>query len=91
MALTTCLNPISAKFGISGAFLGYCIAISGAAKNSVNIVKHPTIAPPLFQLIQNIPGMRDGFEIGTWHKIIGGKCDEASYIFQMRDYFTHAF
>ncbi|KAG6977785.1 hypothetical protein FocnCong_v021670 [Fusarium oxysporum f. sp. conglutinans] len=20
--------------------------------------------------------MREGFEIGTWHKIIGGKCDE---------------
>ncbi|KAG4266821.1 hypothetical protein FPRO04_13059 [Fusarium proliferatum] len=28
------------------------------------------------ELIINIPGMREGFEIGTWHKIIGGKCDE---------------
>ncbi|WP_025552580.1 DUF350 domain-containing protein, partial [Vibrio parahaemolyticus] len=28
----------AAAVGLSGAFLGYCIAISGAAKNSVNIV-----------------------------------------------------
>ncbi|KAF4951692.1 hypothetical protein FGADI_7286 [Fusarium gaditjirri] len=33
-------------------------------------------APALLELIINIPGMREGFEIGTWHKIIGGKCDE---------------
>ncbi|KAF5565958.1 hypothetical protein FPHYL_3999 [Fusarium phyllophilum] len=33
-------------------------------------------APALLDLILNIPGMREGFEIGTWHKIIGGKCDE---------------
>ncbi|KAG8673947.1 hypothetical protein FPOAC1_007266 [Fusarium poae] len=56
-----------------------------------SLLKHPTIAPPLFELIQNIPGMRDGFEIGTWHKIIGGKCDEGRYIFQMRNDFTHCF
>ncbi|KAG7435722.1 hypothetical protein Forpi1262_v002100 [Fusarium oxysporum f. sp. raphani] len=34
------------------------------------------VAPALLELIINIPGMREGFEIGTWHKIIGGKCDE---------------
>ncbi|EXK27443.1 hypothetical protein FOMG_15996 [Fusarium oxysporum f. sp. melonis 26406] len=41
-----------------------------------SILKHPLIAPALLELIINIPGMREGFEIGTWHKIIGGKCDE---------------
>ncbi|PCD20255.1 hypothetical protein AU210_016667 [Fusarium oxysporum f. sp. radicis-cucumerinum] len=41
-----------------------------------SILKHPSIAPALLELIINIPGMREGFEIGTWHKIIGGKCDE---------------
>ncbi|KAF5724642.1 intracellular transport uso1 [Fusarium mundagurra] len=34
------------------------------------------VAPALLDLILNIPGMREGFEIGTWHKIISGKCDE---------------
>lgn len=43
-----------------------------------SLLKHPSIAPPLLELILNIPGMREGFEIGTWHKIIGGKCDEVS-------------
>ncbi|CAM1508792.1 Fc.00g056400.m01.CDS01 [Cosmosporella sp. VM-42] len=40
------------------------------------ILKHPSLAPPILGIIQLIPGMRDGMEIGTWHKIISGKCDE---------------
>ncbi|KAJ0141518.1 Uncharacterized protein HZ326_15613 [Fusarium oxysporum f. sp. albedinis] len=48
-----------------------------------SILKHPSIAPALLELIINIPGMREGFEIGTWHKIIGGKCDEVYIVCHM--------
>ncbi|RSL73880.1 hypothetical protein CEP54_000273 [Fusarium duplospermum] len=40
------------------------------------VLKHPSLSPPFLKLIMNIPGLREGFEIGTWHKIIGAKCDE---------------
>lgn len=55
-----------------------------------SLLKHPTIAPPLLDLILNIPGMREGFEIGTWHKIIGGKCDEVGIISTYTSSFTDA-
>jgi hypothetical protein len=40
------------------------------------VLKHEALAPPLLKLMLNIPGLREGFEIGPWNKIIGAKCDE---------------
>ncbi|KAK7422450.1 hypothetical protein QQZ08_009502 [Neonectria magnoliae] len=40
------------------------------------ILKHASLAPPTLKVILSMPGIREGMEIGTWHKIIAAKCDE---------------
>ncbi|KAF4446077.1 hypothetical protein FALBO_17112 [Fusarium albosuccineum] len=47
-----------------------------AANILKRLLKHEAFAPPFLKLIINIPGLREGFEIGPWNKIIGAKCDE---------------
>ncbi|KAH6884966.1 hypothetical protein B0T10DRAFT_462662 [Thelonectria olida] len=50
------------------------------------VLKHPLIAPVLTKIMLEIPGMRNGLEIGVWHKIIGAKNPE---VFSQECYHTH--
>ncbi|CVL09332.1 uncharacterized protein FMAN_15496 [Fusarium mangiferae] len=40
------------------------------------LIEHACLGSPLLKVIFQIPSMHDQLELGTWHKIIGAKCDE---------------